>query len=93
MPRLEKRAFCSSPRMRTAPSSQRANSVGVCRVFGGFERHLNVTLGSKVVDRIGLRLLHHLDHVRHVAKLQEEPQVRYVRVFVDIFDPTGVEGR
>ena len=62
--------MASSKRSVTEP-------VGVGRVLGRLEAHLDVALGGQVVDLVWLDLLHDADQVgrvRQVAIVQEKPR-------------------
>ena len=75
---------------------QRAERVGIRRVFRRLERHRDVALRREIVDLVGLDFLHDADEVgriRHVAVVHEEAHFRLVRIVVEVIDACGVEGR
>ncbi len=49
--------------------AQRAERVGVRRVFRRLERHGDMALGGQVVDLVGLHLLDDADEVRRVRQV------------------------
>ena len=74
--------------------SKCAQGVGVSRVLGRFERHLNVRLRGQVVDLVRLSLLDNPDEVRrvgHVPVVHEEAAAGDVRVLVEVIDPVGID--
>ena len=76
--------------------AQRAERVGIGRVFRRFEAHLHVALRGKIVDFGRLRLLHEPDQigrVRHVAVVQEESCILDMRIDVEMIDALGIERR
>ena len=74
---------------------QRAERVGVSRVLGRLEAHVDVALRGEVVDLVGLRLLNDADEVGgvgQVAVVHEEAHAALVRIGVGMGDAVGVEG-
>src|SRR3546814_13144430 len=56
---------------------ERAYAVGICRIFGRFEDHLDMTLRGKVIDLVGLVFLNEPDRVGalwRVAMMRGEKQ-------------------
>jgi hypothetical protein len=75
---------------------QRADAVGVGRVFGLLEADGHVAHRAQVVDLVGLHLLHDADQVGavgEVAEMQLEALVVDMRVLVEVVDAVGVEQR
>ena len=76
--------------------AERADRVGVCRVFRRFEAHLHVALGGEIVDFVRPYLLQQADQVRRVrqiAVVKEKAAARFVRILIEMIDPACVEGR
>ena len=75
---------------------ERAERVGVGRIFRRLETDLDVALRREIVDLVGLRLLHQADQVGrigHVAVVQEEARLRLMRIDIEVVDAAGVERR
>ena len=83
--------------MRIASSTRSAPSASEFAVYSGLlERHRDVALRGEVVDLVGLHLLDDADQaarIGHVAVMQDEAAVRFVRVLVQVVDAVGVEQR
>ena len=74
--------------------AQRAERVGIRRVFGRFERDPHMALGGEIVDFRRLNFLdnaNEIGRIRHVAIMQKEPDAGTVRVLVQMIDARGVE--
>ena len=75
-------------------SAERAEPVGVRRVFRRLKRHQHVRLGGEIIDFVGLRLLHDADDVGgvgHVAIFRSKATPFLVRIVIEMIDPRGVE--
>jgi hypothetical protein len=73
---------------------QRAECIGVRRIFRRLERDADVALSGKIVDFGRLHFLDNADEIGrigHVAVVQEKPHAGAVRVLVQMIDPRGVE--
>ena len=76
--------------------AQRADTVGVGRIFWRFEGNGHVALGGEVVDFVRANLLNDADQVRrvgHVAVVQRETPVVDVRILIEMIDAVSVEQR
>ncbi len=76
--------------------AQRAGTVGIGRIFRRLERHLHVALGGQVIDFVGLGFLDDADQIgriRHVAIVQDEARILFVRILIDVLDASRVERR
>jgi hypothetical protein len=76
------------------PYTQRAQTIGICRVLRLFERHCDVRLRGQIVDFVWLDLLDDADEagrIRHVSIVQEETLVIVMRILVDVVDTISVE--
>ena len=75
---------------------QRAERVGVSRIFRGFERDLDMALCAEVINLIRLDFLNNPDEIsgiRQIAVVEEKILVRIVRVLIEMIDAFGVEQR
>ena len=73
---------------------QRAERVGIGRVFRRLEAHLHVALRREIVDLGRLDLAQQPEQVgriRHVAVVQEQPHAGIVAVAVEVIDALGIE--
>ena len=76
--------------------TQRADSVGIRGVLGGFKADLHMALGGQIVDFVRLGLLNDADQVgriRQIAVMQVKAGAFNMGIFVNIFDTAGVERR
>jgi len=75
---------------------ERAERVGIRRVFRGLEADPHVALGGQIVNLARLRVLDDSDQIGrigHVAEVHEEPHIREMRVPVQVVNPAGIERR
>src|SRR5215470_13762690 len=74
--------------------SKCADAIGVSGVFWRLERDLNVALGAKVVDLVGLDLLDDANQVRRIGQVsvvKYEATLALVRILVEMIDALGIE--
>ncbi len=87
------RRFYSSLLLKiNAWGTGKGRRIGVCSVLGGFEAHLHMALRRKVVNFVGLNLLHNANEVGaigEVAIVQMELPVWHVWVLVKLGYPLG----
>src|SRR3546814_19776226 len=72
----------------------RAYAVGICRIFGRFEAHLDMTLSGKVIDFVGLGFMNDPDQVGaicQVAMMKVEARRDLLRIRINILDTPGFE--
>ncbi len=73
---------------------QRAERVGIRRVFGRLEGHGDVALRREVVDLVRLNFLddaNEVRRVRQIAVMQDHAPIRLVRIAIEMIDTVGVE--
>src|SRR5665213_56978 len=76
--------------------TQRPEGIGICRVFGCFERHADVALRREVVDLVRLDLLDNADQVAGVGQItvvEVQAHTALVRILIQMVNAFGVEGR
>ena len=93
---IEARRFFQAQYANSLEQTQRAKSIGVCRIFRRLEGDLNVRLRREIVDLVRLRLLNDADDIgciRDIAIVQMKCNALLVRVVNEVVYPFGVEGR
>jgi len=90
---LVKAGFDAAPAegLEEARRSQRSDVPGV---FGEVEAHADVALGAEMVDLIGPEVVDEIGHllgIGQVAIVEKEPDIRKMRIFIEMVDPAAVE--
>ena len=91
---VETRPFFQTEYADRFQHAQRAQRIGVGRVFRFFERDGDVALCSEVVDFLRLGLLDDTDKaggIRHVPVVQHQAALRVVRIAVQVIDALRIE--
>ena len=73
---------------------QRAQRIAVGGVLRALETHRHMALGTEVVNLIRLHLLDDADQVGavgEVAVMEHQARITFMRILVEVIDPTGVE--
>ena len=91
---IEAHAFIQFEDSDRFEQSERSQRVGVGRVFGRLEAHLDMALGGKVIDLGRLSLLDEADQVGgvgEIAVVQMKAHVCFVGIAVKMINPLRVE--
>lgn len=75
---------------------QRSDTIRIGCIFGHFETDADMALCGKVVDLVRLCLLHdpqQIGRVDHIAIVEDEARVSFMRILIDVLDAAGVERR
>ena len=91
---VDPRFVCEPQDAHSLQDPQRAQRITIGCVFRALKTHRNMALSAKVVNLIGLHLLDDPDQVGavgEVAVVEHQPRITFMRVLVEMIDPTGVE--
>jgi hypothetical protein len=75
---------------------QRPERVGIRSVLWRLEADLDMTLGGQVINFGGLGVLDDTDEIRcigHIAVMQHEPNILFVRIVIKMINTLRIEGR
>ena len=90
---LVKAGFDAAP-AEGLEEARRPQGGDISRVFGEVEAHADVALGAEMVDLIGPEVVGEIGHLLGIGQvpiMEKEPDIRQVRVLIEMIDPAPVE--
>lgn len=74
--------------------ARRSQGRDVSGIFGKVEADADVALGAEMVDLIGLEVIDKISHLLGIGKIavmEKEPDIRQMRVLIEMIDAAAVE--
>src|SRR6516162_2264578 len=91
---IEPRTLFQTEDANGLEKAQWPKRIGIGGVFRSLKTYLNMALGGEVVDLSWLGFLNDADEIRcigHIAVVQHEPNIPFVRVLVEMINALGIE--